>query len=44
MLQLVKLLFYAVHTFYLPQLGIIIMLYAATIKIISDMLIAKQEE
>jgi len=37
-------LFYAVQTFYLPQLGIIIVVYAATIKIISGMLIAKQEE
>jgi hypothetical protein len=37
-------LFYAVQTFYLPQLGIIIVLYAATVKIISDMVIAKQEE
>jgi hypothetical protein len=37
-------LFCAVQSFYLPQLGIVIVLYAATMKIISDMLIAKQEE
>jgi len=44
MLQLVKRLFYAVQTFYIPQLGIMIVLYAAAIRIISDMLIAKPEE
>jgi len=37
-------LFYAVQTFCLPQPGIIIVLYAATIEIISYMLIAKQDE
>jgi len=37
-------LFYAVQTFYLTHLGIVIVLYAATIKIIPDLLIAKQEE
>jgi len=37
-------LFYAIQTFYLLHLEIIIVLYAATVKIISVMLIAKQEE